>query len=175
MYDFKSFLEDRDRGLYNDLVGFDYLDKNREPQEHPKSEPESEELKKEPEKKGISRRGFLGGAAAALGLAGLGAISANKRPSKKIMPTAPPFKDEEDEKLPDHYDDEHHDDYQKDDKDNIASRVTYKNQTPDPEAYLKSLGPVRRMGAKNDPNSYYHQIGGKKQGILGKIFGNRRR
>ena len=52
---------------------------------------------------------------------------------------------------------------------------TYKNQTPDPEAYLKSLGPVRRMGAKKDPNSYYHQIGGKKQGILGKIFGNRRR
>ena len=63
---FKKFLIERDRGLYDDLVGNDPSSVVNEPEDTGHSEPKTSE--KSHEKKGMSRRAFLGGAAAAAGL-----------------------------------------------------------------------------------------------------------
>jgi hypothetical protein len=177
---FKKFLLERDSGLYDDLVGFDPQSKRHtpEPEPEPKPEPvEPKSSKKEPEKTNFSRRGFLGAGAAALGLGALGGVLSSRRDKPKVKHIAPAFRDDEDDELPDHYDDEHHDekDMPQQDKPVSSSGTSPSRSRPDPEAYLKSLGPVRRIMAKNDPNSYYHQIGGEKHGLIGRILGRRKR
>lgn len=174
MSHFKKFLLERDVNLYSDLVGFDPQEKSYSSEEKPEKH-DDKSVEKKPEKKGFSRRGFLGGAAAALGLGALGGISSMRRDTKKSKPIAPQFRDDEtEEEFPPHYYDDHEEE-NKPDSGTSSGSVSRPSSRPDPEAYLKSLGPIRRMGAKNDPDSYYHQIGGKKQGLFSRLFGRRKK
>jgi|688.fasta_scaffold565278_2 hypothetical protein len=50
-----------------------------------------------------------------------------------------------------------------------------RKSSDDAEAYLRSLGPVRQILAKNLDNSKYHQMGGTRRGLLSRIFGKKKR
>jgi hypothetical protein len=121
-----------------------------------------------------SRRGFLGlGALGTMGLlAGYGGRQA-KSPSSQEDEDDWDYSDEEEPATPSAPPQPTRSSPQPTRPSSQPSRS--KKSSDDAEAYLRSLGPVRQILAKNFDNSTYHQMGGTRRGLLSRIFGKKKR
>ncbi len=146
----------------------DYL-RNRDPISYEEISDEQKEAETR-----MSRRGLLGlGALGAMGLfAGYGGRQA-KSPSSQEDEDDWDYSDEEEPASPSAPPQPSRSSPQPTRPSSQPSRS--KKSSDDAEAYLRSLGPVRQVLAKNFDNSRYHQMGGAKRGLLNRIFGNKKR